>query len=79
MACSCATSSAIQSIALVRSINDVGKVMGKRTIAEFVENDATLKVLQELGVDYAQGYGISKPFPLEQLLPGAPARFVVNA
>ena len=65
--------------ALVRSINDVGKVMGKRTIAEFVENDAILKPLQELGVDYAQGYGISKPFPLDQFAPGARLRVVVNA
>ena len=65
--------------ALVRSINDVGKVMGKRTIAEFVENDAILKILQELGVDYAQGYGISKPFPLDEFAPGARLRVVVNA
>ena len=53
--------------ALVRSINDVGKVMGKKTIAEFVENDEILRVLAEVGVDYAQGYGVGKPFPLSQL------------
>jgi len=51
-------------LALVRSINDVGKVMGKRTIAEFVENQAILEKLREIGVDYAQGYGICRPTPV---------------
>jgi diguanylate cyclase (GGDEF)-like protein/PAS domain S-box-containing protein len=49
---------------LVKSINDIGHVMGMRTIAEFVENDATLEVLRDIGVDFAQGYGIDKPKPL---------------
>ena len=52
------------SLALVRSINDVAKVMGKRTIAEFVENEAILERLREVGVDYAQGYGIGLPTPI---------------
>jgi EAL domain-containing protein (putative c-di-GMP-specific phosphodiesterase class I) len=38
--------------------------MGIQTIAEFVENDAILKKLKTLGVDYAQGYSIAKPYPL---------------
>jgi len=54
-------------LALVRSINDVGKVMGKRTIAEFVENEAILEKLREIGVDYAQGYGISRPSPIVEI------------
>ena len=49
---------------LVKSINDVGQVMGKRTIAEFVENTATLQALRDIGVDYAQGYDIAKPRPI---------------
>jgi diguanylate cyclase (GGDEF)-like protein/PAS domain S-box-containing protein len=49
---------------LVKSINDVGQVMGKRTIAEFVENAATLRALREIGVDYAQGFDIAKPRPI---------------
>ena len=53
-------------LALVRSINDVGKVMGKRTVAEFVENAAILQKLREIGVDYAQGYGISRPAPIDE-------------
>jgi EAL domain-containing protein (putative c-di-GMP-specific phosphodiesterase class I) len=60
--------------ALVRSINDVGKVMGKRTIAEFVENDAIRAVLAELGVDYAQGYGVGEPFAIDALVASAHAR-----
>lgn len=50
--------------AMVRAINEVGKVMGMKTIAEFVENDAVLAKLKEIGVDYAQGYGIARPAPL---------------
>ena len=48
-------------LAMVRSINDIGHVMGKKTIAEFVENDEILAKLREIGVDYAQGYGIGRP------------------
>jgi diguanylate cyclase (GGDEF)-like protein/PAS domain S-box-containing protein len=55
-------------LAMVKSINDIGKVMGKRTIAEFVENDGILEKLREVGVDYAQGYRIGRPKPLERLL-----------
>ncbi len=53
--------------AMVESINSVGHVMGKQTIAEFVENDEILARLRELGVDYVQGYGIAKPVPLDEL------------
>ena len=55
-------------LAMVRSINQVGHVMGKKTIAEFVENKHIFELLNELGVDYAQGYGIAKPVPLDELL-----------
>jgi EAL domain-containing protein (putative c-di-GMP-specific phosphodiesterase class I) len=39
--------------------------MGIRTTAEYVENDQILEKLRELGVDYAQGYGLHVPQPLE--------------
>jgi EAL domain-containing protein (putative c-di-GMP-specific phosphodiesterase class I) len=55
-------------LAMVRSINEIGHVMGKQTIAEYVENQAILQQLRMLGVDYAQGYGIARPCPLENLL-----------
>ncbi|HJW81920.1 MAG TPA: EAL domain-containing protein [Acidiferrobacterales bacterium] len=54
--------------AMVDAINQIGHVMGLTTIAESVENDAILQKLRKLGVDYAQGYGISEPVPLAQLL-----------
>ena len=55
-------------LAMVKSINEIGHVMGMQTIAEFVENEAILKKLREIGVDYAQGYGIAKPQPIESVL-----------
>ena len=54
--------------AFVRSIHQIGQVMGLKTIAEFVENDAIFDLLKEIGVDYAQGYGIHKPEPFNQAL-----------
>lgn len=54
--------------ALVNSINEIGHVMGMETIAEFVENDETIEILTEIGVDCLQGYGIGKPVALSGLL-----------
>lgn len=48
-------------LAMVKSINEVAHVMGKKTIAEFVENKKILSLLRKLNVDYAQGFGIGKP------------------
>ncbi len=53
------------SSAMVESINNIGQLMGIRTIAEFVEDDKILARLAVLGVDYAQGYGIGRPRPLK--------------
>jgi diguanylate cyclase len=47
--------------AMVSAINDIGHRMGIRTIAEFVEGEEILQALRNLGVNYAQGYHISKP------------------
>ena len=47
--------------AMVRSINDISHVLGKRTIAEFVERQEVFDQLQSLGVDYAQGYLHGRP------------------
>lgn len=54
--------------AMVKSINEIGQVMGMKTIAEFVENDAIKMKLKTLGVNYAQGFGIGKPQPLDHLI-----------
>jgi len=53
--------------AVVRSINEIGHYMGKRTIAEYVETGEVLDRLKEIGVDFAQGYHIAKPHLLEDL------------
>jgi diguanylate cyclase (GGDEF)-like protein/PAS domain S-box-containing protein len=54
-------------LALVRSINDIAHVMGKRTIAEFVESREILEHLRDMGVDYAQGHFIAEPVAVEAL------------
>ena len=46
---------------MVRSINEIGHLTGKQTIAEFAENAEIIEMLRSLGVDYAQGYGIATP------------------
>jgi diguanylate cyclase (GGDEF)-like protein/PAS domain S-box-containing protein len=53
--------------AMVSSIHQLGSVLGIKTIAEFVENDGILGKLAEIGVDYAQGYGIARPEPLHDM------------
>jgi EAL domain-containing protein (putative c-di-GMP-specific phosphodiesterase class I) len=52
---------------MVRSIKDIGHVMGKKVIAESVENDAVLEKLREIGVDYAQGFGVGEPRPIDEI------------
>jgi hypothetical protein len=41
-------------------INEIGQIMGKHTIAEFVESEAILNVLRDIGVNYAQGYAVGE-------------------
>lgn len=48
-------------LAMVKSINEIGHVMGKKTIAEFVENRMILDKIKELGIDYAQGFEVGRP------------------
>ncbi len=49
---------------MVESINQVGHVMGIRTIAEYVEEEAVMEALRDMGVDYVQGFGVHRPEPL---------------
>ena len=53
--------------AMVEAINAIGHVMGIQTIAEWVEDEATLAILKKMGVDYAQGYAIDRPKPLAEI------------
>jgi len=57
---------------MVKSINEIGHVMGLETIAEFVENNAILAKLNEIGVDFVQGYAIGKPVPIDDILSDLP-------
>ncbi|MEJ2392632.1 MAG: EAL domain-containing protein [Gammaproteobacteria bacterium] len=68
--------------AMVSAINQIGHVMNIRTVAEFVENEAVLAKLRELGVDYAQGYHVHTPCALNDIYPvidAAHARVVLDS
>lgn len=54
-------------LAKVKAIVKIAQNIGMRTIAELVESDETIAKLRELGVDYAQGFGIDKPGPIAQM------------
>jgi diguanylate cyclase (GGDEF)-like protein/PAS domain S-box-containing protein len=47
----------------VRAMVEIARAYNKKTVAEFIENEAALDLLREYGVDYAQGYFIGKPSP----------------
>jgi EAL domain-containing protein (putative c-di-GMP-specific phosphodiesterase class I) len=53
---------------IVESIAHIGRVMGLKTIAEFVENDEILREAKECGIDFVQGFGIERPRPLQDVL-----------
>ncbi len=57
------------SMAMVKSINEISQLMGKTTIAEHVANKETMTLLRSMGVQYAQGYYLAKPTPLNALSP----------
>jgi len=50
--------------AMVKSINEVGQVMGIKTIAEYAASDDIIRCLRAVGVDNAQGYAVARPVPL---------------
>lgn len=54
--------------AMVKSLNEIGHVMGKKTIAEYVERESVLEKLREIGIDYAQGNAFGAPQPLDAML-----------
>lgn len=54
-------------LALVKAIFEVATALGKKTVAEFVENEQTLQILADIGVTYAQGYHLGKPKPVDEL------------
>jgi EAL domain-containing protein (putative c-di-GMP-specific phosphodiesterase class I) len=58
--------------AMTRSINDLAHFLGQKTIAESVENGDIIKKLNEIGVDYLQGWGVGKPKLLEEIASSLP-------
>jgi len=50
---------------MVKAIHDMSVVLDKQTIAEYVENEAVVELLTEIGVDYGQGFHLGKPEPIE--------------
>jgi diguanylate cyclase (GGDEF)-like protein len=53
---------------LVEAIVEVARVLGKKTVAEFVQDAETLRALREIGVDYGQGYHLGRPAPVAMVL-----------
>jgi diguanylate cyclase (GGDEF)-like protein/PAS domain S-box-containing protein len=54
---------------MVSAMVEIARALGLQTIAEFVENGAILDRLRDFGVDFAQGYHVGKPAPIEELAP----------
>ena len=63
--------------AMVKSINELGHLLGKETIAGFVETLELAKELRKMGVNYAQGYVYAKPQPLSDFARAMGPRLVV--
>jgi len=53
--------------AIVRAINNIAHEIHSQTVAEFVEDESIMSMVRELGVDFAQGYGLGRPEPIEQI------------
>ncbi|TMG72689.1 MAG: EAL domain-containing protein [Betaproteobacteria bacterium] len=60
--------------AMVEAVCHIGRAIRATLIAEWVENDALLAQVKELGIDYAQGYAVSAPQPLRLLTPSEGSR-----
>jgi diguanylate cyclase (GGDEF)-like protein/PAS domain S-box-containing protein len=59
--------------AMVEAVNNIGHVMGMQTIAEFVSNATIRQILEEMGVDYVQGFEIARPGPLAEVHEAEPS------
>jgi diguanylate cyclase (GGDEF)-like protein len=63
-----------QNYAIVKAVVSIARAFGLDTVAEFADNRRTIELLTSLGVDYAQGHGISEAMPIEAFFGlGAPA------
>ncbi|RYZ82735.1 MAG: EAL domain-containing protein, partial [Moraxellaceae bacterium] len=54
--------------ALVKAMIQVIQALGKKAVAEYVENEEILEILKSMGIDFVQGYHIGHPSPVEKIL-----------
>lgn len=54
--------------AIVRAVIDIARVINASTVAEYVEDEITLNILTEMGIDYVQGFGVGEPEPLQAII-----------
>lgn len=54
--------------ALVKAMIQVIQALGKKAVAEYVENEEILNILKDMGIDFVQGYHIGHPIPVEKIL-----------
>ena len=55
-------------LTMVRSMNDIAHALGKLTVAEYVDSEATFIKLKEIGVDFVQGFHTGKPQSLDSVI-----------
>lgn len=53
---------------IVRAVNEISHMLGKKTVAEYVSSAEILKEVRELGIDYVQGWHVHKPAPVQEFL-----------
>ncbi len=63
--------------AMVKAINEMGHVLGKQTIAEYVENEEILDILKEIGVDFAQGFHAGRPEPILEFFESSQFKVII--
>ena len=63
--------------AMVRSITELGQLLGKETIAESVETIRMAEELRAIGVDYVQGHAYARPMPLHSFAHTTRPRLVI--
>ncbi len=63
-------------LAIVKSMHEIGKALGKQTIAESVEDKNTRDILQKIGLDYVQGKYIAGERSFIEISRGSPANII---
>ncbi len=58
---------------VIQAVVQIARGLGKRTVAEFVGDEATVALLRRHGVDFAQGFHVGEPAPAGELPTPAPA------